>query len=84
MPVHMRDSDCIVNLATDTCIVCKVYHGEPCPVCNHRAYHAHYCPMQDSDCEKCGHYKQDCKSGDMYLAVIPSVESACQNFVTIM
>lgn len=81
MPVHMRDSDCTIDLNYDTCIECGIYHGEPCPICGHRAYHAPYCPLKVSDCDKCRHFKHDCKSGDMYVPVIPIyTESSCQNF----
>lgn len=37
--MHSRDSDCTLD-ATDTCTACGVYHGDPCPDCGGRGFHA--------------------------------------------
>lgn len=48
---HRRDSDCQghIDPKTDSCKVCGVYHGEPCPDCGGRGYHNEGCPSSDSD-----------------------------------
>lgn len=40
---HTRDEDCTLD-ATDTCDVCGVWHGDPCPACGGRGYHRTGCP----------------------------------------
>lgn len=40
---HRRDEDCTVDPATDTCSVCGVGHGDPCPDCGARAFHRRGC-----------------------------------------
>ena len=37
---HARDTDCTVDPKTDTCVRCGVYHGDPCPHCGGRGFHA--------------------------------------------
>ncbi len=37
-----KDSDCHLD-STDTCVVCRVYHGDPCTECGERAYHLPWC-----------------------------------------
>lgn len=44
---HHTDSDCTLDPETDCCIVCAVYHGEPCEVCGGRGYHVSQCPISD-------------------------------------
>lgn len=39
---HETDADCTLD-ATDTCIRCGVTHGDPCPDCGGRGYHALDC-----------------------------------------
>lgn len=41
---HSSDFHCTLD-ATDTCIVCGVYHGDPCGDCGARGYHAPYCTL---------------------------------------
>jgi len=42
---HAKDSDCDGHLdADDVCLVCSVYHGDPCPECSGRGYHGAECP----------------------------------------
>jgi len=43
MSDHRRDEDCTIDPATDTCSVCGVGHGEPCPDCGARAFHRRGC-----------------------------------------
>ena len=43
MPTHTRDSDCTLDPLTDTCHDCGVHHGEPCPECEGRGFHAPKC-----------------------------------------
>lgn len=46
MEKHTNDSDCTLD-ATNTCIGCGVYHGDPCAGCNQRGYHLALCPLSD-------------------------------------
>jgi len=39
--MHNHDSQC--TLDQDTCTVCGVYHGDPCPVCLGRGFHVSGC-----------------------------------------
>jgi len=39
---HARDSDCNLN-QDDVCRDCGVYHGDECPSCGQRGYHAPDC-----------------------------------------
>lgn len=39
---HRRDEQCTLG-EDDCCIVCHVYHGEPCPECYARGYHKPGC-----------------------------------------
>ena len=42
---HTTDTDCAATIGIDdTCHVCHVYHGDPCPDCGGRGYHAADCP----------------------------------------
>jgi len=54
---HFRDAHCTLD-ENDTCIDCGVYHGDPCPDCGNRAFHADDCKYHDSGscCPKCGAY----------------------------
>lgn len=38
-----RDEDCILD-SEGACIVCGMFHGEPCAICGGRAYHRFGCP----------------------------------------
>lgn len=40
---HTQDSNCTVG-PDGVCLICGVYHGEPCPTCNARGYHLDDCP----------------------------------------
>lgn len=40
---HAKDSDCSIDPRTDCCEVCEVYHGDPCPCCGQRGFHAEGC-----------------------------------------
>lgn len=40
---HSKDSDCTVDRETNCCQVCRVYHGEPCPVCGGTGFHVNGC-----------------------------------------
>lgn len=44
-PTHSRDSDCTVDPATDCCVECHVLHGDPCPDCEGRGFHADGCAL---------------------------------------
>lgn len=41
---HERAEDCDVDPETGCCRYCGVDHGEPCPVCDKRGFHADGCP----------------------------------------
>lgn len=41
---HEQDADCTLD-ADGTCTACHVTHGEACPDCGARGYHAATCPM---------------------------------------
>ena len=45
---HSRDEDCTLD-ATDSCSVCGVYHGDPCPVCGGRGFHRDGCERIDAE-----------------------------------
>ena len=45
---HTKDTDCILD-KDNVCIVCKVYHGEPCPECKQRGYHKPDCSLSDGN-----------------------------------
>jgi len=42
-PPHVRDEDCTLD-ANDMCVVCGVWHGEPCFECGGRGFHRVGCP----------------------------------------
>lgn len=44
MSDHRADSDCTVDPQTNLCTGCGVEHGDPCPGCTGRGYHAANCP----------------------------------------
>ena len=46
---HERDADCApyLDAETDTCSVCGVYHGDPCPSCEGRGYHRDDCDLEN-------------------------------------
>ena len=44
MTEHVKDSDCTLD-ATGTCVVCGVYHGDPCEQCGGRGFHNQGCPL---------------------------------------
>lgn len=39
---HEHDSDCTLDELGE-CTICFVYHGDPCPSCNQRAFHSDDC-----------------------------------------
>lgn len=42
---HQADGDCAGHLdAAGVCLVCGVLHGDPCPGCGRRGFHAMGCP----------------------------------------
>lgn len=45
--MHERDEQCDVDPADDTCRVCGVLHGDPCPTCGGRGFHRAQCPESD-------------------------------------
>jgi len=45
---HTQDSDCTVDEATGSCTGCGVVHGDPCPECEQRGYHAAGCSLSDA------------------------------------
>lgn len=44
---HSRDEDCTLD-ETNTCTVCGVFHGDPCPSCRGRGYHRPACRESDA------------------------------------
>jgi hypothetical protein len=40
---HTSDNQCTVDPTTNTCTVCGVEHGAPCPECSGRGFHAAGC-----------------------------------------
>lgn len=40
--IHTQDTDCTLDRG-NCCIVCRVYHGDPCPLCGGRGYHEEKC-----------------------------------------
>ena len=54
---HSKDSDCTLG-PDDCCVVCHVWHAEPCPECGQRAYHLPDCPMSDAT-ERHPEYRDD-------------------------
>lgn len=49
MIVHDRDEDC--TIVDDTCIVCGVYHGDVCLMCEGRGFHRLGCREDDDSFE---------------------------------
>ena len=45
--MHTADSDCTV--INDECSECGVYHGDPCPICGGRGFHALTCEVVNGD-----------------------------------
>lgn len=46
--MHTTDTDCTLD-DTDTCTVCGVTHGDPCPECGGRGYHNEGCSGNEAD-----------------------------------
>lgn len=47
-PLHIIDSDCLVDLQADgygTCVVCGVYHGSACFYCKGKGFHTMPCTI---------------------------------------
>lgn len=40
--MHTKDEDCTLD-ENDTCIICGVAHGDPCPECGGRGFHRENC-----------------------------------------
>lgn len=60
---HSRDSDCTLD-DFDCCVFCGVWHGDPCPVCGGRGYHAEDCEVitlvsESLRCPSCGENRMD-------------------------
>ena len=58
MATHTTDGDCEGHLDDDgTCMVCGVYHGDPCAFCGGRGFHrTDDCPnLFDCDSEEYKH-----------------------------
>lgn len=49
MEKHETDADCIVSPDTEMCVLCGVHHGDPCPTCNGKGFHAPQCPDSDAN-----------------------------------
>jgi hypothetical protein len=51
MPVHDKDSDCVLDALGYHCVECGVPHGDPCPECGGKAFHTERCPemLSESD-----------------------------------
>jgi hypothetical protein len=45
---HSQDTDCMVG-PDGCCVVCGVEHGEPCPACGGRGFHAAGCGRSDAE-----------------------------------
>lgn len=45
---HTRDEDCALD-PDGVCTTCGVYHGDPCPDCGGRGYHAEGCALFDEE-----------------------------------
>lgn len=45
MVLHTQDGQCTVR--EGECVVCNVWHGDPCAFCGRRAFHALACPEND-------------------------------------
>ena len=74
---HKQDTDCTLD-NTDTCTVCHVYHGEPCPTCGGRGYHKSNC----IGCDGCKYYKANrCKLWEVKVSE-PS-NSHCESWQSI-
>jgi hypothetical protein len=43
--LHGEDVDCTLN-SEDVCVVCGVWHGDPCPECGGRGFHASDCNLR--------------------------------------
>ena len=46
---HDCDADCAGWIFEKTCVVCGAYHGDPCPDCGGRGYHALDCSHVDEE-----------------------------------
>jgi hypothetical protein len=42
---HNEDADCTLDVS-DSCTVCRVFHGDPCPDCGGRGFHKETCKKQ--------------------------------------
>jgi len=48
---HTTDADCTLALRSDCCVICGVWHGDPCLDCGGRGYHNHSAgPCPSCDC----------------------------------
>ena len=47
IPEHNTDADCTLD-DTNSCIICGVYHGEPCIECGGRGFHNGNCKANDT------------------------------------
>jgi hypothetical protein len=49
---HNKDEDCTVDPTTNTCFGCGAEHGDHCPECGGRAYHASGCSESDEGADE--------------------------------
>ncbi len=46
---HIKDADCVVSPADDSCVICKVHHGDACMVCGGRGFHTEACSLNKAN-----------------------------------
>lgn len=44
--IHTYDDQCILDEFTNTCMICHVVHGDPCPECGQRGNHLLECSQE--------------------------------------
>jgi len=71
---HTKDEQCIVSPATNLCLICGVEHGDECPRCGGKGFHAEDCPSNDA--------KIDSVVEDAQLACCASVAKAFPRITT--
>lgn len=72
---HRRDGDCVLD-ETETCIVCNVGHGDPCPDCEARGFHLDTC-SEMRGCPGCGRQDYRHEPGcEVAASLNPSTQGA--------